>query len=338
MAVRFDAAGDSLSRSTSVPNIRSFSVCGWAVAVVDNGAVPQPIVAMLDGALQDGIALYWDNGFGNLELIVANAGGIFDNSILATSPATGQTFAWFVTCSGNGTNTVTAGYRLPGSNTWTTVTADMGAAVADNATITFADVASAQSFNGRIWNVKAWDTALTADQLLIESRFERMVFPANRNFHWPLYRHDALFDISGNGRSPTSGGTLGTEDAWSGLWKPSATEVLGTATPAPTGAFATTLAGGTLAATGTVANPGAFATTLAGGTLAALGQVGANASGAFATTLADDTISAAGLTVNPGAFSTTLAGATMTAFGTHGTPAAGAALNGRLNLGLTLGL
>lgn len=219
MAVRFDAAGDSLSRSTSVPNVRSFSVCGWAMAVVDNGAVAQPILAMLDGALQDGIALYWDNGFGNLELIVADAGGIFDNAILATSPATGQTFAWFVTCSGNGTNTVTAGYRLPGSNTWTTGTADISAAVADNASISFADVAGAQSFNGRLWNVKAWDAALTADQLLIESRFERMVFPANRNFHWPLYRHDALFDISGNGRNPTSGGTLSTEDAESGLWK-----------------------------------------------------------------------------------------------------------------------
>lgn len=229
MAVRFDATGDALSRTTSPPNVRAFTVCGWANAIVDNGAVAQLLVAMLDAGFTDGIALYWDNGFGNFEVIVADGGAIFDNAVVSASPATGTPFAWFVSCSGNGTNTVTAGYRLASDNTWTTGTADMNAVVADNTAINFASVAGGQDFNGRLWNIKAWDRALSLQEVLIESFYERVQFPASLNFHWLAYRHDALFDISGNGRNPTTGGTLTTEDGEYGLWRADPMQLIYTA-------------------------------------------------------------------------------------------------------------
>ncbi len=218
MAVRFDAAGDSLSRTTSPPNIRAFTVCGWAYVISDGGAVAQPLVAMLDGTLADGCVLYWDNGFGNFEVIVADAGGIFDNVVVSASPTTGTPFFWFMSCSGNGTGTVTGAFTTASQNSQTTGTADMGDAVADNTSITFADVASAQSLDARLWNIKAWDRALSLEEVLIESFYKRKQFPASTNFHWEADRHDALFDISGNGRNPTTGGTLTTEDGEYGLW------------------------------------------------------------------------------------------------------------------------
>lgn len=218
MAVRFDAAGDALSRSTSPPNVRAFTVCGWAYALVDSGANPQPIFAMLDAGFTDGVILYWDNIFNETSITVANGGAVFDATVIATSPATGTPFFWFASCAGNGTNAITAGIRTASANTLTTAQADMDAAIADNTAIYFADIASSQSFNGRLWNIKAWDRALSLEEVLIESFYERMQFPASRNFHWQMYRHDALFDISGNGRNPTTGGTLTTEDGEYGLW------------------------------------------------------------------------------------------------------------------------
>ncbi len=220
MAVRFDAAGDALSRSTSPPNVRAFTVCGWAYALVDSGANPQPIFAMLDGTLQDGVILYWDNTFNEISITVANGGAVFDATVIATSPATGTPFFWFATCGGNGVNAVTAGIRTVSANTLTTAQADMDAAIADNTSITFADIASAQSFDGRLWNIKAWDRELSQAEILAESFYEKVQFPASLNFHWPLHRHDALVDWSGNGRTPTTGGTLTTEDGEYGLWKP----------------------------------------------------------------------------------------------------------------------
>jgi hypothetical protein len=75
-------------------------------------------------------------------------------------------------------------------------------------------------FRGRVWNVKCWDRALSADELLIESMYRRVMFPSSINFHWPLDNHNDTKVYSGNGRDATVAGTLATAEGPYGLWRP----------------------------------------------------------------------------------------------------------------------
>ena len=76
-------------------------------------------------------------------------------------------------------------------------------------------------FDGVVWNVKCWDRALSAAELLIESYYLAVMFPSSLNFHWHLDRHDQTFDIGGNARAPTVNGSLATQDSGgSGVWQP----------------------------------------------------------------------------------------------------------------------
>ncbi|MBQ5963149.1 hypothetical protein [Massilia sp. ZL223] len=82
------------------------------------------------------------------------------------------------------------------------------------------------------------------------------------------------------------------------------------------GAFASTLAGTTIAAAGQVIAAGALSSTLDGATLAAAGTAGNQPSGSLASTLTGVTMSASGAATNAGALASTLNGASMTASGT----------------------
>lgn len=83
----------------------------------------------------------------------------------------------------------------------------------------------------------------------------------------------------------------------------------------PTGTFASTLGGVTMASSGSVLDAGAFASTLAGVTMAASGAVAVNATGTFSSTLAGVTLASTGVVLDPGAFASVLAGITMAASG-----------------------
>lgn len=212
MAIRFDAT-DTAARTANVPNIRNFSACGWTYVVTDSGAAPQAVLSMLDGTLQDGIVLYWDNTFQQLSLTIADAGAVLDAQVIVDpSPVTGTWFAWFVKCGGNGTNAVEAGIRAAGTETWTTGTADMNASVADNASFYVCSAAGVgQYLDCRMQGVKAWDAVLTNSELLQETRAYSLGVTASVNFWWPWAVHTDTADYSGNGRNPTITGTLGTE-------------------------------------------------------------------------------------------------------------------------------
>jgi len=77
-------------------------------------------------------------------------------------------------------------------------------------------------WSGRMWNIKCWSRALSAAELMIEARYERVKFPQNLHLHWPMSHASDTRDLSGNNRTPTIVATPATEPADWQPWKPRA--------------------------------------------------------------------------------------------------------------------
>lgn len=206
MAVRIDAVGDTLTRSANLPSNTSFTVCGWSRIVVNQGSVTQPLFYQLDAGATDGIIVDWGNTLGNMALGVSDGGSIISTANFASRPAAGADFHWYVKCSGTGSNLVEAGWRAQGDQTYVVATATLGATVAGPANYYFGGVLATYYANKRVQNVKVWDRALSAAELLAESYARYVVNPQNLNFWWPLDRADQPYDYSGKARHPTVSG------------------------------------------------------------------------------------------------------------------------------------
>lgn len=218
MAIRLDAVGDTLTRSANLPSLTSFTLCGWVQIVADvGGGALQPIFWCLNAGNTDGIAVFWEDTGGTMDLEVFDGGSVVSNSNFASRPAVGTPFFWYVKCSGTGSNLVTAGFRGYGSASFVTVTGTLGATVAAPANFFFGGVLATYYSNIRKWNHKMWDRVLTADELAVESYYEAVKFPTSLNTHWKMRVSTDVSDYSGNGRSLTSGGTPTTEDGIA-LW------------------------------------------------------------------------------------------------------------------------
>jgi len=159
--------------------------------------------------------LYFGTDIDGTSLVFFDATG-GPSSTIATLVA-GTPFAWAVTSTGTGAGQTTGYYRAVGSNVWSSATYGRGAFVP--AALQIGNDQYSEWFNGRFRDIKCWDRALTADELLVESFYERVKFPTSLNFHWPLRSSTDTGDYSGNGRNPTVGGTLTTEDTGWQPWK-----------------------------------------------------------------------------------------------------------------------
>jgi hypothetical protein len=144
------AALSSLRRSTNVPLITSFTVCGIAQIATNKGSgVSQPIFtsAITIGTTFD-VLLYWDQPTvaGSMAIASVNAAGTF--TAFASRPAAGAWFEWYIRCSGTGANLLAAGWRNLGASAWVTATTtlDTGATMGtmilggDGSAATFADI------------------------------------------------------------------------------------------------------------------------------------------------------------------------------------------------------
>lgn len=223
MSVRCDASGDDLYRNANLPSPSSFTACGWARIISNIGAgTPQPLFWMFDAGLTDGVALFWNTAATTtaLELDVADGGVVTSSGTTASRPAVGEDFVWYVRCSGTGAGLVEAGYRLSSQTAFSTCTATLGTTIAAPANLNLnAVIAAGYYCDKRLWNVKVWDRALTQAEIEWESRFQRVVFPTSLNFHSWLRNTSDIVDRSGNGRTLSTAGTLGSEDEY-GLWVP----------------------------------------------------------------------------------------------------------------------
>lgn len=227
MAVRLDAAGDYLQRTANLPTNTAFTVCGWSRIISDQGAlIYQPIVTSINGSY-DGWAIEWSVPTASSQMQVACRVSGSDTSIaaFASRPAVGTDFFWYIKCSGTGANQCEGGWRPADSNTFVTATATMSASAGASDDLRLGNLDSWYYLDGRFWNVKCWDRALTAAELLIESYYARPMFQASANFWWPLPNSGNTADASGNGRNATVGGTLATEDGIWGQWKPGSSRV-----------------------------------------------------------------------------------------------------------------
>lgn len=223
MAIRVDATGDALGRSSGLPSNTAFTFSGWSRIISNLGTTTiQPVIFALDAGATDGWSLLWNEGVGDsaMRLYSYDAGAIYDGGAFASRPAVGADFFWYIKCGANGTNTVEAGWKLATDPTFVTAQVNMNAVIAQVANLYLGGVLSAYYANKRVWNVKGWDRELSQAELHVECMFERVMFPANAHAHWRLRNVSDVVDRSGNGRTLTTGGTLTAEDELS-LWRPS---------------------------------------------------------------------------------------------------------------------
>lgn len=218
MAVRLTAASSqALYRTANLPTMSAYSVCGWFRRQSDTDTYQSFL--MIGDAAPTGADYHVVETSPDGNNLDVYGDGSAATSLITTLPV-GSWFFVGMRC--NGTN-VRGFYRALGTNAMTMVNATglvtptTGQLVVGNWDFN----SPSDDLDGRAQNVKCWDRALSDAEMLIESFYARVMFPASINFHWPLDRHTVTRDLSGNGRDPTVlNGALTTEDGI-GLWVPS---------------------------------------------------------------------------------------------------------------------
>lgn len=214
MAVRFDASGDRLYNTANPPTASAYTICGWAVLDVDRNGYAA--ICSVEDGLTNAVTtqnLVTDADGTTIRIF---SGGDFSAGSFA--PGVGVPFFWSMTATSTGANGVTARLRTVSQNTLSSFSR-VGISYTPTHVFIGNDSYS-EWWNGRVWNVKQWNRALTEAELLVESYYARPMFPASLNFWWPLHNASDTADRSGNGRNPTVGGTLTTEDGPVNLWVP----------------------------------------------------------------------------------------------------------------------
>lgn len=251
MAVRFDAVGDQLNRTANLPPNGSFTYMMWAV--IDNelaAGTYQPYLWALDATSQQGYACGVINGIFDIECY--NAGAVASSSSVASRPTAGQAACIYVRCSGTGANLINSGYRLASSNAFVSSgTATLGT-LSPMTQLYMGGLFGVYWMDGRRWNIKVWDRALSDGEILAESYYFRPQFPASLNFWLPLHNANDVADRSGNARNPTTAGTLTAGDSAGQLWKPSRKILLPRAGVSPTN-YTLACDGGSYSLTGVAA-------------------------------------------------------------------------------------
>lgn len=206
MPVRFDASGDSLSRSAALPDPTAFTVLIRA-RIVNLRSADSTLIALESAFGSAGEYIYL-NASNQLGIYCSNTGP----SAFASTPATGVDFDVALRRNGSG---VGGAWKLAGDSTWITVT---GSGTSwTSATLTLGSDSASAWFDGVIAHAKVWDRVLTDDELLVEAFYRKVMYPTSINGHWPLDLSSDLADRSGNGRDLSAGGTLAESDA---LWLP----------------------------------------------------------------------------------------------------------------------
>lgn len=218
MAVRFGSSGASnFQRTASLPAALSnpFTICGWATPSANASFTMLCAMEIID----DG-GHWWQLGFDRTSNSVLRHYSSNDGEfVTGLDPGTTAPFFWAASFTSN----LVATFAIRSIANAALSTAALAAYASESFTPNVLNVGNdifGEYYDGRIWNVKFWDRALTTPELLIESYYARVMFPSSLNFHWPMFNAADVRDLSGNARNATSGGTLTTEDGAHGLWRP----------------------------------------------------------------------------------------------------------------------
>lgn len=217
MAVYSDAASEYLARTANLPTGTAHTFSGWARIRTDRGTnVVQPIASLLNASFA-GWSLSWESAEqeGMVLTALSTGGATSDFAYLASRPAAGSWFYWWVRCAGTGADQLEVGWRLLGSDTWVTTTVTAVAFTPSQFHVS--DLGGAGSFWSNLAHahLRCWNRVLTSTELLAESKSATPVSSTNINFAWLLDTVANLgdTDLSANNREPTVGGTLSTESS-----------------------------------------------------------------------------------------------------------------------------
>lgn len=200
MAVRFDNTADSLSRTTNLPTITSFTMMAWIQLVVDTNAFTSFLVIGDSTTLN--IHYLGTNGTGTV-LNFSNPNG----DVAGATLTLGQWYHVAMTVAGTG-----AGQALSYLDGALALTQDGSTSVTTEA-LYLGNNSFGENLNGRMAAVKIYSAVLTATEIAIEMRQYAPVRWTNLNAWYPLLDTATdQDDFSGNGNALTVGGTLATEE------------------------------------------------------------------------------------------------------------------------------
>lgn len=317
MAVRFDAAADRLARTSGLLNTNAaYTASFWIYLTSDLNAYEHVFGTNINSAANNFEYVgFDDNNVGGtlprLCLLVDNGAYVeVSGSRLALS-------TWHYIAVIRSSTTNLSLYLNGGTTADVTNTQNVSArTTATRMELGAFGTGNGDRFDGRIANLKIWNTNLTAQEAADE-RFT--VEPLRKSNLWgwyPLLSSSDIADWSGNGRDWTAGGTLTTEDHPPRpftLFVPQMPFAVVASAGSITGDLAQTLANVTVSAAGTSGVSGTLAATLDNVTVAATGTLAI--AGTAANTLANVTSSAAGAVALTGALSQTLGNVTVSAAG-----------------------
>ena len=213
MAVRFNAVGDHLKRTTDLPDGEQFTVCGWAFRSVDKGAFSN--IFQIKSAARY-ILFDSDAGGDAIEVFFSLSSGV--GSFVIGTPTHPGWFFWALTTDRPVTNLEMRGYFADAAdlsltaNSNTAQSGDFAGAIDE---ITLATNRFNEFYNGRLAAVRIWNNvALTQAQLLLEmQRSQPQHALANIYGIYPIENAaQAALDVSENGRDWTLAGVVETED------------------------------------------------------------------------------------------------------------------------------
>ena len=218
MSVRFDTTAH-IWRTANLPT-STMTICGWYNRTAQNTMYDTIFAIGSDEAtLNNNIYL---GCWSSVSLVNFTANGT--STSLGFDLTNGQSVFMAFTLNGTGAGNGNAYLRTAAQNTLVYSANGYGMPSGTQAKLNIgvSNYDGTDFVNGRIWNVKCWNRVLTTAELLIESFYERVMFPASINFWYPLRSSSDLNDYSGNNNHPSSAGALSTEHTPWAAWKPGA--------------------------------------------------------------------------------------------------------------------
>lgn len=206
MAVRFDAAGDYLARTTSLWDYNaSYTVALWLKLSVDQDNYSHIFAISAGPGISNFDHIGTDNDGTTLRQEVDGPG--VSNAVTGSSLSIGT---WYHVALVRTSVTEVLVYLngvLDITNSHGSVASRSAANLAE-----LGQILNILPINGLVCHVKIYGAALTVDEIVQEMRTARPIRTANLYGWWPLFSYTDLVDYSGNGRDLTVNGTLSTED------------------------------------------------------------------------------------------------------------------------------
>ncbi|WP_188188032.1 LamG-like jellyroll fold domain-containing protein [Nonomuraea sp. SYSU D8015] len=246
MAVRFDADGESYTRSTGLGTVTNWSVACWAKLAVDRAATT--VVWQIDDGA--GATYLRVNAWNGTALTFQTSGNSWFGLAGHTLVIDEWTFIGLSSTANPGQARVRI--RTASSSTFVGGSPTQANVTISAATLRIGDGQGASEWlNGSIAAVKAWDAALTMDELELESWQYLPQRTANLRAWYPFVRVEGT-DLSGNSQTLSGGTGAALDDgppiSWSTGRHRTGVRVLDTVT----GSLAGTLPTATASSAGTV--------------------------------------------------------------------------------------